>query len=313
MEGGGVRGPGAAVCLLLSILAVPSDSADFPQARISNGLIEARLYLPDVVRGSYRSTCFDWSGIIYSLRCQEHEYFGQWYPRHDPAVHDAITGPVEESFLQNEPGIKLGVGLVSEKRIVDNGKGTVHAKADRIEFVHISSDGTGFVYGYRKVVWLVPSRPELVIEHTLKNKGRRVIGAEQYNHNFFVIDGQPSGPGVSPEFRFDPRAIRDLKGLLALTGRQLTYVREFEGGQNIYTELEGFGASAKDYDFKLEGRNTGAGVRIKGDRPLSKLAFRTRRTTLFPEPFIAIHVSPRSQIFWNVRYEFFSISGKRTD
>jgi len=38
-----------------------------PEAFISNGLINARLYLPDAVNGYYRGARFDWGGVIYDL------------------------------------------------------------------------------------------------------------------------------------------------------------------------------------------------------------------------------------------------------
>src|SRR5690625_8028790 len=50
---------------------------DFPKAIISNGLIEATLYLPDKQTGYYRATRFDWSGVIGSLEYNGHSYFGQ--------------------------------------------------------------------------------------------------------------------------------------------------------------------------------------------------------------------------------------------
>ncbi len=49
------------------------------------------------------------------------------------------------------------------------------------------------------------------------------------------------------------------------------FLKEFAKGQTVFTEVEGFGATAKDYDFRIENRKTGAGVRITGDRPLPKL------------------------------------------
>ncbi len=56
-------------------------AADPPEAGISNGSIDAKLYLPDADRGYYRGTRFDWSGVIPSLRYKGHEYFGQWFER----------------------------------------------------------------------------------------------------------------------------------------------------------------------------------------------------------------------------------------
>src|ERR1700684_2832700 len=78
--------------------------AIYPEATISNGAVTAKLMLPG---GSYQGTRFDWSGIVSSLTFQGHEYFGQWYPKHDPKIHDAITGPVEE-FLSNDAGLGYG-------------------------------------------------------------------------------------------------------------------------------------------------------------------------------------------------------------
>ena len=39
-----------------------------------------------------------------------------------------------------------------------------------------------------------------------------------------------------------------------------------------YKNIQGFGAEAKDYDIRIENRSLGAGVRITGDRPLSRVA-----------------------------------------
>ena len=77
---------------------------NYPKADISNGVIQAELMLPDPQHGSYQGTRFDWSGIIFSLQYQGHEYFGKWYEKHDPKIHDAITGPVEE-FRTNDSGL----------------------------------------------------------------------------------------------------------------------------------------------------------------------------------------------------------------
>ena len=98
-------------------------AGEFPEAEISNGSIQARLLLPDPEHGYYRGTRFDWSGAIASLKYKGHEYFGQWFEKYDPKIHDAIMGPVEE-FRTNDAGlgyaeaktgdtfIRIGVGVV---------------------------------------------------------------------------------------------------------------------------------------------------------------------------------------------------------
>ena len=65
-------------------------AADYPQAEISNGLIRAKLYLPDAKAGFYRSTRFDWSGVISSLEFGGHNYYGPWFTKQDAAVRDFI-------------------------------------------------------------------------------------------------------------------------------------------------------------------------------------------------------------------------------
>src|SRR5213083_1936753 len=75
-----------------------------PQAEISTAKIKAKIYLPDPQNGYYRGTRFDWSGVVASLEWNGHSYFGQWFERYDPKLHDAITGPVED-FLTNMSGL----------------------------------------------------------------------------------------------------------------------------------------------------------------------------------------------------------------
>src|SRR4051812_18030485 len=87
----------ACAVLLLACLMVPAAAQEnFPQADISSGRIRAKVYLPDPQAGYYRATRFDWSGVVASLAWNGHTFFGQWFQRHDPKIHDAITGPVEE-------------------------------------------------------------------------------------------------------------------------------------------------------------------------------------------------------------------------
>jgi hypothetical protein len=73
-----------------------SIAADFPKAVLSNGTVQAVVYLPDPQKGYYRSTRFDWSGVVPCLTFKGHTYFGVWFKRYDPLLNDSITGPVEE-------------------------------------------------------------------------------------------------------------------------------------------------------------------------------------------------------------------------
>ena len=73
-----------ATTILLLALALGCAAADYPEARISNGVLKVKLLLPDAQNGYYRGTRFDWSGAMSSLQVKGHEYFGKWFERYDP-------------------------------------------------------------------------------------------------------------------------------------------------------------------------------------------------------------------------------------
>ena len=300
----------------------------FPQASIARSRLRARLYLPDAKAGYYRGTRFDWSGVIASLSWNEHEYFGQWFDKYDPLVHDAITGPVEEfltgesalGYAEAKPGevfVRIGVGAVRKPdepayrrfatyEITDHGKWTVDKGADWIELAHELGDTMGYAYEYRKKVRLEDDR--LVIEHRLRNTGRKAIATSVYNHNFFTLDGQRTGPGVVVRFAFEPRAARSFNGVAEVRGREIVFVRELQARETIFSELEGYGAEARDYDVRVENQKSGAGMHITGDRPLSKLLFWSAAKTVCPEPYIDASVEPGQESTWRLTYQPYKAS-----
>jgi len=317
---------------LIVLLGPVLSAAEYPQAEIANGPIKAKLYLPDPKDGYYRGTRFDWSGVIASLEFGGHNYFGPWLEKHDPKVHDAIAGPVEEfrtgtsalGYDEAKPGetfIKIGIGVLrkgSEPRyafsapfeIVDTGKWEVQKGSDWIEFVQTLKDKSGHGYVYSKRVSLAQGKPEMALEHRLRNTGSRVIETLVYNHNFFVLDNLPSGPGFVVEFPFELSGTRDLGGLAEVRGRQIVYLQELAEGKSVGTDIKGFGPSAKDYDIRVENRRAGAGVRITGDQPLSSFFFWTARTTVCPEPYLSFRVEPGGEAAWRINYEFYTMPAR---
>ena len=317
------------LCILLTLSAAGLAAADFPQAEISNGAVKAKLYLPDAQQGYYRSTRFDWSGQIASLEYQGHNFFGQWFDRYDPKLHDSILGPVEE-FLTNGLGlgyndvtvgqsfVKIGVGAVKkvEERaysqfktyeITDSGKWTVKPFADRVEFTHELTDTAGYAYVYKKTVRLTAGKPQLVLEHSLKNTGAKVIESSVYEHNFYMLDGKPAGPDYTVKFPFDVKATADLKGMAETRGKEFTYLKELPKGPSVATPFEGYGASAKDYDIRVENTAAKIGVRQTSDRPLSKLYFWSIRSTVCPEAYIDMRIEPGKEFTWRITYDFYTL------
>ena len=311
------------------VIAAVAAAAGYPETEIWNGVVKAKLYLPDAENGSYRGTRFDYSGIITSLEYKGHQYFGQWYEKHDPKIHDAITGPVEEfltgdaalGYAEAKPGgtfVRIGIGSIRKPDepafrrfetydIVDPGKRTMRQGKDWIEFTHELKSPDGYAYLYTKRLSTPGNKPELVIEHSLKNTGQKVIETDQYNHNFFVIDNEVVGPDMSIRFAFEPKPKAELKNGGEIRGRDIVYSRELEKGESVFSELEGFGSTASDYDIRIENHKSGAGVRIRGDQPLSKVVFWSIRTTACPEPYVHIRLDPGKTAKWRIGYEFYTL------
>lgn len=316
-----------AIFFLALAAATLAGAADYPDAQITNGPLKAVILLPDAQRGYYRGTRFDWSGNIASLEYKGHNYFGKWFEKYDPKIHDCIMGPVEEfrtgdsalGYNQAKPGetfVKIGVGVLrkpaeteykfaTQYEIVNGGKWTSHASTNQVRFRHELSDPSGYAYVYEKTVRLVKGQPRMVIEHRLKNTGKLAIETSVYDHNFFVIDGQPSGPDFAVTFPFSVQTVADVRKTLAASGNKLTYVHELPTGESVYTELKGYGATARDYDIRVENTREKTGAHITGDHPLSKLVFWSIRTTLCPEAYVSMKIEPGKTSEWKITYDFY--------
>jgi hypothetical protein len=322
-------------------------AADAPQAEITNGELRVKLYLPDVHQGYYRGTRFDWSGVISALEYKGHNYYGPWYSRVDARANDfqyegaeiiastcsGITGPVEEfqtnhralGFDDAKVGgtfIKIGVGVlrkdsakygfVKQYEIVDSGKWSVKKRPDSIEFTQELTDpATGYGYVYRKTVRLIAGKPEMVLEHSLKNTGRRQIQTSVYNHNFLVLDHQPPGPDFSITFPFPIRSPQPPnKDLAELRGNQVVYLKALANKDVVSAPLQGFSNSAKDYEIRIDNRRVGAGMLIRGNRPLSYLNLWSIRSVLAVEPFVAMTIDPGNEFTWQVTYQYYTLAAK---
>src|SRR5258706_1738842 len=315
----------SAAVILAGLALARIAAAQFPQAEISNSHIRAKLYLPDPQSGYYRATRFDWSGVIASLEWKGHSYFGKWFDRYDPKLHDAISGPGEE-FLTNNAGlgydeakagenfVKIGVGAIRKPdepgfrqfntyEIADAGKWTVRHGRSWVEFTHELRDTNGYAYVYHKKLRLAGDR--LILDHRLRNTGRKVIESAVYEHNFLMLDGVSSGPDLALRFRFEPRALRSFNGLAEIRGKEVAYLKELQTGETVFSELEGFGAAAADYDIYVENRKTGAGVRQTGNRPISRLVLWSIRSNISPEAYINLKIAPGSEASWRITYHFY--------
>ena len=251
-------------------------AADPPSADITNGLIKAKVCLPDQQNGFYHSTRFDWSGIICRMEYKGKVFYTPWWYKLDLMTYDfgyddkgvisapftAMAGPGEEFNSEGGPlnfanapfggtFIKIGIGVLRKPKegeppmpprparggapagaagahigapaaggrgpqggpdrydhsrvyeIVDPGKWTVKKDKNSIEFTQeIDDKADGYGYVYKKVVRLIAGKPEMVIEHSLKNTGAKPIVGTVYNHNMFTPDGGGPNKDFTVTFPF---------------------------------------------------------------------------------------------------------------
>ena len=313
-----------------------------PQVQIASDQLVAQLYLPDFRSGFYQGTRFDWSGVLAGLQYRGYQYYAPWYTKRVPAVRDyvddgeditagrqsAITGPAEE-FTQpqgfetarvGETFVKLGVGSLRKAadapyscyesyEIVDPGARSVRTTATSVEFTHQLADArTGFRYVYRKTVRVELDRPDLHIEHVLHNTGQVAIQTEQYNHNFLTLDGARVGPAfrITLPFRIRTPSPPDPK-LAVIRENELHFTKALAPHEVVSFPMLGFGDVPSDHDIRIENKETGAGVRITGNQPLSKLALWSIRSVLSMEPFVDVSTEPGGRSMWIYSYTHYVV------
>lgn len=319
--------------------------ADPPHIQITNGTLTAGLYVPDPKLGFYRGTRFDWSGAFSSLQFEHHEFYGQWFQRSVPSVHDfqfdgpeivvgaasAITGPVEEfttnnralGFDEANPGqhfVKIGVGVLMKPdsapydrfrayKIVDYGKRTMTTSANSVEFTQeINDRSSGYGYMYRKIVTLTPGKPQMVLTHSLRNIGSKPIDTRVYDHNFLTLDHQPTGPDftIFASYPIEPIA-PPARGLMEVDSNKVRYLKTIAGEQDLILDLNGFGSGADSYDFRVENNHIGVGLRITGNRPLTRSTVWSIRTAIGIEPEIGMKLDPGDQFEWTISYDYYTL------
>jgi hypothetical protein len=338
----------AQMILPLLFVATCTAKAQQPEATISNGVITAKLYLPDRQNGFYRGTRFDWSGVIASLEYAGHNYYGPWFTKTDPAVHDfiydgpdivtgpasSITGPSEEFFTNNKalgfdeaaPGgtfLKIGVGVLRRPdagkydqfhtyELVDGGKWTVKTHPQSVEFTQqVTDPASGYGYLYTKTVRLVPGKPQMLIEHSLKNIGKHPIDSSVYDHNFLVLDKQPIGPDFTVTVPFEIQPKRPINSTVgAVEKNQIKYLKLMENKDHFSTAFTGFGPTSKDYDITIENPKVGVGMNIKGDQPLESEELWSIRSILAMEPFIHMSIKPGETFQWKYTYLYYTLPRK---
>lgn len=299
---------------------------DYPHAVLERGDLRVLVFLPDAKNGYYRAQRFDWSGVIGCASWRGHTYWGEWFRHYDPLINDSITGPVEE-FRPSEGAqgysaapvggefVKIGVGVLrktadkpydfgSSYPIVDTGQWTVRTRRHAITFRQRVIAPNGIAYVYTKRLSLDPDGSGIRLEHTLKNLGKQPLVTDVYDHDFFMLDGQPTGPGFLLHLSFAPKAEIPLGPKASIEGQDIRYVAEVNPGETVDGYLTGYEAQQSGYSIRLENTRTHNSIEQTCDRPISRFYLWSIHTTICPEAYIHINVPPGENQNWTIGYRF---------
>jgi hypothetical protein len=319
---------------------IPASTLDnLPHKDISNGIVTAKVYLPGP-GGFYRGTRFDRSGVVAHATYKGQDYGKYWFGSYSPVVRDfawidgqvtvstasAAAGPAEEFTPLGFDGagkggrfLKIGVGILQRDSdeyvfvhnypVLNEGTRTSSATKSSVHLTHTLSDkATGYGYSYAKTVKLVPGKPQMQIEHLLKNTGNKDIVTEVYCHNFLTLSttDAPGDENVTITAPFEIKAEKPFApDAAAVEGKTIRYLRGIKEGESVTSPISGFGSSVSDFDFKVVNTKTGFGQRIRADQPLSRINFWSIRTNTSWEPYIAISLKPGETKRWTYTYDYF--------
>lgn len=299
---------------------------DHPHVALTSGDLHLVVFLPDAKNGYYRAQRFDWSGVIGCASYKGHTYWGQWFRHYDPEVNDSITGPVEEfrpddgaqGYDSAQPGgtfVKIGVGVLRKTSaapyhfgdsfpIVDTGHWSVHVGKRSISFQQRLTSPNGINYLYTKKLILSRDGSMLTLHHTLKNLGGASLVTNVYDHDFFMLDGQPTGPGFVLHLAFTPVPQTPLEPGATVKGNDIVYLKDLLPGDTVASYLTGYGTTASDYDIRLENKNTHTGIEQTGSMPVSRFYLWSIHTTVCPEAYLHLDIAPGKTGTWDIHYHF---------
>lgn len=323
---------------------------------LERGTTRLRMMDPLAEEPYYRGTRFDRTGIILELESGGHRYIQPWQRHYDPWSHDAVSGPAEE-FLPVSPGavetagwLKIGVGLLRDDGapydrfklydILDPGLLTVSAGLEPtvVTFRHKLSDR----YDYVKTVE-IPAEGRLHLTHALRNDSPDPIDTYVYCHNFFILDGAPTGRATRFEFPWRPvgdwRAPYDS---VRLTDRGIAFDRDLRPDETVFMgnlrpdspknqapvslllqnnagvqakkaqnavtpstqSMSNDSPAASGYRFALRNLDNGLGVEASCDSQMEYAVFWSNSDVSCLEPYIPIHLNPGQTARWTLDYRF---------
>jgi hypothetical protein len=98
----------------------------------------------------------------------------------------------------------------------------------------------------------------MTLDHSLKNTGQKTIDTYVYDHDFFMFDGKPIGPGMS--FTSLLSQGRDPGAAAKIEGKDLVYVDTLALEKACAGYLTGYSDRPSDWRLPVEDTNSKVGV-----------------------------------------------------
>jgi hypothetical protein len=287
---------------------------------LSNGLVVAQVAQPDIEHGIYRGHRFEQAGIVTQLRYQDKQFFLEAPENNQPLNNDWGISTVAE-FLEpigwqnatpGEPYIKIGVGLlrravVQEEKwnewpyilkrfpweVIRHGENSLEFRQD----AKLRDLG----YQYSKTLTLVPGKPVLMIEHSLKNTGSVRFVSSYYIHNWIVLGSLDQKGKYTAHLHYAPRFEGEPSSSFQIDDKAVTA----GNSQPCHTVLSGWQPNPSQNNYCcITRQDVSYALSIQGDYPTVGQELYADQQVLCYEAFKAINLAPGETTSWKVQYTF---------
>jgi hypothetical protein len=291
----------------------------WPHVTLANDELRLEIALPHADAGYYRSSRFDWSGVIYQAHWKGISLFGEHRLPRDPTKPDSISGTAEEfdhagptTFgPDGEEFLKIGVGVLRRMseapyagntayEFVDKGEWKVTQGTDWVEFQQRAGPVRGVAYELTKRIVLGSQPGAFRIERTLANVGTEELRTEHYGHNFFRMADDPIGKNyrvMLPENCPLERLGGTTSPFRVVRGA-CDFLRDLEEQEYAQFSLTFAGAGS----FSVSNAKAGLEIAVTSTAPTKRFVLFATSRTLSPELFTEIRLSPGQKFSWSTQY-----------
>jgi len=304
---------------------------DYPRIKLTNGQLEADIFVPCSENGYYRGSRFDWSGIADQIKWNGHTFLCSSVVTADKDFRACGTAEELCMGIFNTPGplgyieaavgesfIKPGVGILEKNsnddyrfeqpyKIIQPINWDTQSGDNWIECSQRLLEHNGWGFRYTKRITLSQDKPEMVIVRTLENLGSKTIDTTHYCHNFLLFDDDPVGLNYEIKLPFAPEVNSDeLNGFVKIDDDKIGFHKDIPDGDFAFGSFAGFDGDG--YCFVVENKKTKTAVKIEGDMPFERFHLYCQQKMICPEPFAKLVIEPNKKAQWQTKYLFYGIN-----